>query len=45
VRAALIELVYLRISQINGCACCIDMRSRDLLKAGAPVEKLVLVSA
>jgi alkylhydroperoxidase family enzyme len=29
---ALLDLVYLRVSQINGCAYCIDMRSRDLLK-------------
>jgi AhpD family alkylhydroperoxidase len=41
----LIELVYLRVSQINGCAYCIDMHGRDLLKAGVPVEKLLLVSA
>jgi AhpD family alkylhydroperoxidase len=40
---SLIELVYLRISQINGCAYCIDMHSRDLLNYGLPVEKLVLV--
>jgi AhpD family alkylhydroperoxidase len=39
----LINLVYLRVSQINGCAFCIDMHSRDLLNAGLPVEKLVLV--
>lgn len=39
----LIDLVYLRVSQINGCAYCIDMHSRDLLKAGLAVEKLVLV--
>lgn len=39
----LIDLVYLRVSQINGCAFCIDMHSRDLLKAGLSVEKLVLV--
>jgi AhpD family alkylhydroperoxidase len=39
----LIDLVYLRVSQINGCAYCIDMHSRDLLKAGLPVEHLVLV--
>jgi len=39
----LIDLVYLRISQINGCAYCIDMHSRDLLKAGLPVDHLVLV--
>jgi AhpD family alkylhydroperoxidase len=41
----LIDLVYLRVSQINGCAYCIDLHSRDLLKAGVPVEKLVLVPA
>lgn len=41
----LIDLVYLRVSQINGCAYCIDMHSRDLLKEGVTVEKLVLVPA
>ena len=39
----LVDLVYLRVSQINGCAYCIDMHSRDLLKSGVDVEKLVLV--
>ncbi|MCY1546928.1 alkylhydroperoxidase AhpD family core domain protein [compost metagenome] len=39
----LIDLVYLRVSQINGCAFCIDMHSRDLLKLGVSVDKLVLV--
>src|SRR5882757_9197156 len=42
---ALIDLVFLRASQINGCAYCIDMHSRDLLKGGVAVEKLMLVSA
>ena len=41
----LINLVYLRISQINGCAYCIDMHSRDLIKEGLAIEKLVLVQA
>jgi AhpD family alkylhydroperoxidase len=41
----LVNLVYLRVSQINGCAYCIDMHSRDLLKGGMTVEKLVLVPA
>lgn len=41
----LIDLVYLRISQINGCAYCIDLHSRDLLNEGVAVEKLVLVPA
>jgi AhpD family alkylhydroperoxidase len=39
----LIDLVFLRVSQINGCAYCIDMHSRDLLKLGVPIDKLVLV--
>jgi AhpD family alkylhydroperoxidase len=42
---ALVDLVYLRVSQINGCAYCIDMHSRDLLKDGIAIEKLVLVPA
>ena len=39
----LVDIVYLRVSQINGCAYCIDMHSRDLLKTGVAVDKLVLV--
>jgi AhpD family alkylhydroperoxidase len=41
--ARLKSLVELRVSQINGCAFCIDMHSRDLLKSGISVDKLVLV--
>ena len=40
----LVDLVYLRVSQINGCAFCIDMHTRDLVKRGATVNKLALVS-
>ena len=29
--AVLIDLVYLRVSQINNCAYCLDMHTRDLL--------------
>ena len=39
----LIHLVYVRVSQINGCAHCIDVHSRDVLKGGMSVEKLLLV--
>lgn len=39
----LIDLVYLRVSQINGCAFCIDRHARDLLKQGMAVDKLVLI--
>jgi AhpD family alkylhydroperoxidase len=40
----LVNLIYLRISQINGCAFCIDMHTRDLIKSGLSVEKLALVA-
>jgi AhpD family alkylhydroperoxidase len=43
--AVLIDLVYLRISQINNCAYCLDMHTRDLLKKGQKIEKLALVQA
>ena len=39
----LLELVNLRVSQINGCAYCIDMHSRSLLTHGVSVDKVVLV--
>ena len=38
----LIHLVFLRVSQINGCAHCIDMHTRDLLKTMA-VDKVALI--
>jgi AhpD family alkylhydroperoxidase len=41
----LVDLVYLRISQINNCAYCLDMHTRDLLKKGQKIEKLALVQA
>jgi AhpD family alkylhydroperoxidase len=43
--AALVDLVYLRVSQINNCAYCLDMHTRDLLKKGQKIEKLALVQA
>ncbi|KJH62828.1 carboxymuconolactone decarboxylase family protein [Acinetobacter calcoaceticus] len=43
--AELVELVYLRISQINNCAYCLDMHTRDLIKKGVAIEKLALVQA
>ena len=41
----LINLVYLRVSQINNCAYCLDMHTRDLLKGGEKIEKLALLQA
>lgn len=37
---ALIELVYLRVSQINGCAFCLEMHSKSLRKHGFDQVKL-----
>ena len=39
----LIDLVYLRVSLINGCAYCIDLHTRDLRQHGVAIEKIVLV--
>ena len=41
----LVDLVYLRVSQINNCAYCLDMHTRDLLKKGQAIEKLALLQA
>ncbi|MBV8473286.1 MAG: carboxymuconolactone decarboxylase family protein [Hyphomicrobiales bacterium] len=41
----LVDLVNLRVSQINNCAFCLDMHTRDLLKKGERIEKLALVQA
>lgn len=41
----LVDLVYLRVSQINNCAYCLDMHTRELVKKGVKVEKLALVQA
>jgi len=38
----LIHLVFLRVSQINGCAHCIDLHTRDLVKTMA-ADKVALV--
>lgn len=41
--SSLIHLVFLRVSQINGCAHCIDIHTRDLIGEGMSIEKIVLV--
>lgn len=42
---SLIELVKLRVSQINGCACCLDMHSNDARAAGETDQRLHLLAA
>ncbi|WP_448121391.1 carboxymuconolactone decarboxylase family protein [Xanthomonas arboricola] len=36
----LIELVYLRVSQLNGCAFCLEMHTAALRTGGMPDAKL-----
>lgn len=43
--AELVDLVYLRVSQINNCAYCLDMHTRDLIKEGVDIGKIALVQA
>ncbi|MFC4352901.1 carboxymuconolactone decarboxylase family protein [Fodinicurvata halophila] len=42
---SLIELVKIRASQINGCAFCIHMHTRDARAAGESETRLYLLSA
>ena len=42
---ALAELLNLRASQINGCAVCLDMHSRALVKLGESTERINCVAA
>jgi AhpD family alkylhydroperoxidase len=39
------ELVRIRASQINGCAYCLDMHTKDALKAGERHERLHVLAA
>jgi AhpD family alkylhydroperoxidase len=41
----LLELVKMRASQINGCAYCIDMHSKDARKLGETEQRLYALSA
>jgi AhpD family alkylhydroperoxidase len=43
--AATRELVHLRTSQINGCAVCIDMHTKEAAHAGETSVRLNLVAA
>jgi AhpD family alkylhydroperoxidase len=41
----LLELIKLRASQINGCAHCIDMHTKELRAAGEGEQRLYLLDA
>ncbi|MCG7859138.1 carboxymuconolactone decarboxylase family protein, partial [Flavihumibacter sediminis] len=39
------ELIKIRASQINGCAYCIDLHSKDAFKYGEKLQRIVVLSA
>ncbi len=41
----LYELIKTRASQINGCAFCLNMHTRDALKLGETAQRLFLLNA
>lgn len=45
VEPSLLELVYFRVSQINGCAYCLDMHSKDARAKGETEQRLYGLSA
>lgn len=42
---SLVELVKLRVSQINGCAFCLDMHTKELRATGETEQRLYLLSS
>lgn len=41
----LLNLIYFRVSQINGCAYCLDMHSKDLRADGETEQRLYMLAA
>jgi len=41
----LIDLVNYRVSQLNGCAFCLDMHSKDLRARGETEQRMYMISA
>ncbi|MFY9686614.1 MAG: carboxymuconolactone decarboxylase family protein [Pseudolabrys sp.] len=41
----LVDLVNQRVSQINGCAYCLDMHSKDLRARGETEQRIYMLSA
>jgi AhpD family alkylhydroperoxidase len=40
----LAELVRMRVSQMNGCAFCMDMHSHDMIEAGENPQRIFVLS-
>ena len=42
---SLLELVKMRVSQINGCAFCLSMHAQEARKLGETDERMLMLSA
>ena len=40
VESGLVHLVYIRVSQINGCAYCVDTHTKEALEEGEKAQRL-----
>lgn len=45
IEQSLLNLIYFRVSQVNGCAYCLDMHSKDLRAEGETEQRLYLLDA
>ncbi|HSD64624.1 MAG TPA: carboxymuconolactone decarboxylase family protein [Ignavibacteriaceae bacterium] len=45
IEQSLLDLISYRASQINGCAFCLDMHSKDLREAGETEQRIYLLDA
>jgi AhpD family alkylhydroperoxidase len=45
IEKSLLDLIDFRVSQINGCAYCLDMHSKDLLAEGENAQRLYVMDA
>jgi len=43
--ATLVELINIRVSQLNGCAYCIDMHTKDARAAGETEQRIYALNA
>jgi AhpD family alkylhydroperoxidase len=42
---SILQLMRIRVSQINGCAYCLDMHSKEAVYTGESIQRLISVSA
>ena len=45
IETSLLDLINFRVSQINGCAYCLDMHSKDLRAHGETEQRLYMMDA